>query len=224
MSESPGEGRPTAATTRFLRSATSRAEAFSDGVFAIAVTILVLEFHDPVHSPGGLARSLLQQWPVYLGYVASFGYIAVIWLNHHQAFARIRSVDRGLHAANLALLGTTSALAFPTGVVSDALQEDATGQDARTAVVLYALIAAAMCGCWLLLYTHLRRRPRLLDAAVETSYVWHGQVRSAVGIGAYTLAGLVGYFVTPLAGLVVFLAVPAFYFATSEGFHHVEPD
>ncbi|HEX4226591.1 MAG TPA: TMEM175 family protein [Pseudonocardiaceae bacterium] len=213
----PAEDDP-AGTTRFRRSDTSRAEAFSDGVFAIAVTILVLEIHDPVHASGGLTHGLLKQWPAYLGYVASFSYIAVIWLNHHQAFARIHTIDRGLHATNLALLGTTSALAFPTGVVSDALQEKATGADARAAVVLYALVAAAMCTSWLLLYTHLRHHPRLLVAAIEPNYVRHGQLRSAVGIAAYAVAGIIGYFATPVAGLAVFIAAPVFYFATSEGF------
>jgi uncharacterized membrane protein len=80
----------------------------------------------------------------YLGYVASFSYIAVIWLNHHQAFVRIRTMDRGLHAANLFLLLTTSALAFPTVVVAKALKADVSGTDARIAVALYAGIAAAI--------------------------------------------------------------------------------
>jgi len=205
------------ARARFRRSDTARAEAFSDGVFAIAVTILVLEIHDPVHTEGNLAAALLDQWPAYLGYVASFGYIAVIWLNHHQAFARIDLVDRGLNAANLLLLGTTAALAFPTGVVSDALQEDSTGRDARTAVVLYALVAASMCTSWVLLYTHLRRHPRLLDPAVEAGYVRQGQLRSVAGVAAYAAAGLIGYYATPLAGMAIFVLVPAFYFVTSDG-------
>jgi uncharacterized membrane protein len=205
--------------TRFSRADTGRVEAFSDGVFAIAVTILVLEIHDPGHADGGLARALLGQWPAYLGYVSSFVYIGVIWVNHHQAFARIRLVDRGLNAANLLLLGTTAALAFPTGVVSDTLRESSTGADARTAIVLYALVAAVMCGSWLLLYTHLRRHPLLLDPQVEPEYVCHGQARSAMGVGAYAVAGVIGYFVTPLAGLALIVVLPCFYFATSEGFH-----
>lgn len=204
-------------SARFRRSGTARTEAFSDAVLAIAVTILVLDLHDPIHTNGHLSRALLRQWPAYLGYISSFTYIAVIWLNHHQAFARIRTVDRGLHATNLFGLGATAALSFPTGVVSDALQEDVSGQDSRTAVVLYALVAGVMCTSWLLFYNHLRRRPSLLDPDVEPSYVRHGQVRSAVGIAAYCVAGILGYFVTPLTGLGVFVAVPVFYFATSEG-------
>src|SRR5262245_30065213 len=85
----------------FRRTDTSRVAAFSDGVFAIAITILALEMRTPEHPAGGLFTALLHQWPVYLGYVTSFAYIGVIWLNHHQAFTRIRTVDRGLHVANL---------------------------------------------------------------------------------------------------------------------------
>lgn len=218
MSEFPAAAPGGADPARFTRGDTGRVEAFSDGVFAIAITILVLEIHDPVHAAGGLAKALLAQWPAYLGYASSFVYIAVIWVNHHQAFARIRLVDRGLNATNLLLLGITSALAFPTGLVADALGESPSGPDARTAVALYAMVAAAVCGSWLLLYTHLRRRPVLLDPLAEPRYVRHGQLRSAAGIVAYGAAGLVGYFLTPLAGLAVFVVVPGFYFASSDGF------
>ncbi|MFC9324108.1 TMEM175 family protein [Kitasatospora sp. NPDC057015] len=202
---------------RFTRSETARAEAFSDGVLAIAVTILVLGLTDPPHEPGGLGRALLRQWPVYLGYLASFSYVAVIWLNHHQAFVRIRAMDRGLHAANLLLLFTTGALAFPTAVVSDALRSDASGPDARVAVLLYAVIAAGMCGSWILFYGHLHRHPELLDPDVESSYVVHGRLRSLGGAVAYLLAGAVGMLLSPLLALVVFIALPVFYFLTSEG-------
>ena len=240
-SPSPGSDRPTgpagsepatgstqtpttdSAADRFRRSDTARVEAFSDGVFAIAVTVLVLEIGDPVHRQGRLGHALMEQWPAYLGYLASFGYVAVIWLNHHQAFARVRSVDSGLHAANLLLLGVTAALAFPTGVLSDALREDVFSSDARVAGVLYAVVAAAMCGAWLLLYTHLRHRPGLLDPGIEPEYVRHGQLRSAVGIGAYAVAGLLGWTVTPVAALAVFVLLPVFYFVTSEGLPYRRP-
>jgi uncharacterized membrane protein len=209
---------PSGTDPRFTRGDTARTEAFSDGVFAIAVTLLVLGLTDPPHRPGRLAHALLEQWPAYLGYAASFLYIAVIWLNHHQAFARIRTIDRGLHAANLLVLATTAALAFPTGVLSDALREDVTGSDARTAVVLYALIAAAMCASWTLLYLHLHRHPRHLDPHAEPDYVRHGVLRSAAGVLAYALAGCVGYFAGTVAGLAVFALAPVFYLMTSEGF------
>ncbi|MFI2642331.1 TMEM175 family protein [Streptomyces sp. NPDC018610] len=202
---------------KFSRSETTRAEAFSDGVFAIAVTLLVLNLADPPHRPGGLGRALLAQWPAYLGYLASFGYVAVIWLNHHQAFVRIRTMDRGLHAANLFLLLTTGALSFPTAVVADALQADLTDADARVAVALYAGLAATMCLSWVALYRQLARRPELLHPDVEDAYVRHGRIRSWTGALAYTAAGLLGVFVAPLLAIAVFVALPVFYFVTSEG-------
>ena len=95
---------------------TGRVEAFSDGVFAIVVTLLVLDLKEPEHAPGELLQALVKQWPAYLGYFASFLYVAVIWLNHHQAFIAIRRVDRGVHLANLTLLFTTALIPFPTAV------------------------------------------------------------------------------------------------------------
>ncbi|POX57562.1 DUF1211 domain-containing protein [Streptomyces sp. Ru62] len=202
----------------FSRSDTTRAEAFSDGVLAIAVTLLALGLADPPHRPGGLGHALLAQWPAYLGYLASFGYVSVIWLNHHQAFVRVRVMDRGLHAANLLLLFSTAALSFPTAVVADALQADPDGSDARVAVALYAGLAAVMCLSWVAFYHQLARHPELLTPEVESAYVRHGRLRSWAGALAYGAAGLLGVLVAPLAAVAVFVVLPVFYFITSDGF------
>ncbi|CAM5446433.1 MULTISPECIES: TMEM175 family protein [Streptomyces] len=202
----------------FSRSDTTRAEAFSDGVLAIAVTLLALGLADPPHRPGGLGHALLAQWPAYLGYLASFGYVSVIWLNHHQAFVRVRVMDRGLHAANLLLLFSTAALSFPTAVVADALQADPDGSDARVAVALYAGLAAVMCLSWVAFYHQLARRPELLTPEVESTYVRHGRLRSWAGALAYSAAGLLGVVVAPLVAVAVFVMLPVFYFITSDGF------
>ncbi|MGW3461111.1 TMEM175 family protein [Streptomyces olivaceoviridis] len=202
----------------FSRSDTTRAEAFSDGVLAIAVTLLALGLADPPHRPGGLGHALLAQWPAYLGYLASFGYVSVIWLNHHQAFVRVRVMDRGLHAANLLLLFSTAALSFPTAVVADALQADPDGSDARVAVALYAGLAAVMCLSWVAFYHQLARRPGLLTPEVESTYVRHGRLRSWAGALAYSAAGILGVVVAPLVAVAVFVVLPVFYFITSDGF------
>jgi uncharacterized membrane protein len=196
---------------------TGRVEAFSDAVFAVAITILALEMSTPAHRRGGLLPALLHQWPVYLGYLTSFAYIGVIWLNHHQAFTRIRVMDRGLHVANLALLFTTAALPFPTGVLAHALQERITSADVRTAVALYALVAAVMCVSWAWIYYQLIRRPGLLEATADARYITLGLVRSAVGIMIYVLGGVLGWAINPGLALAVFLLLPLFYFATTEG-------
>jgi uncharacterized membrane protein len=196
---------------------TGRVEAFSDGVFAVAITILALEMGTPAHRDGGLLSALLDQWPVYLGYLTSFAYLGVIWLNHHQAFARIRVMDRGLHVANLAVLFIAAALPFPTGVLAHALQERITSADVRTAVALYALIAAALSASWVWIYYQLIRRPGLLEATVDARYVPQGLVRSAVGIVICLLGGVLGWAVNPGIALAMFLLLPLFYFATTEG-------
>lgn len=214
-------GANTPAERGFRATDTGRVEAFSDAVLAIAITILALEMTSPAHPPGQLLPALLHQWPVYLGYLTSFAYLGVIWLNHHQAFTRIRTVDRGLHAANLALLFTSAALPFPTGVLAEALQENLLSADARTAVALYALIAAAMCASWVWIYLHLARHQSVLADWRESHYVRHGILRSATGLATYVLAGLLGYLVAPPIALLAFLLLPVFYFLSSEGLPRV---
>ena len=95
-------------------SESGRVEAFSDGVLAIALTLLALDLRVPASQPGDFGRELLKQWPSYIAYLASFVYIGVIWANHHALFTRIDRVDRGLLARNLALLLPASVLPFPT--------------------------------------------------------------------------------------------------------------
>ena len=148
---------------------TARVEAFSDGVFAIIITLLVLDVRTPMVGPGQLLSGLLQQWPTYLAYVTSFLYVGVVWQNHHAAFDRIRLIDHGLHWANLGLLFTTALLPFPTVVISDAIQKG-NAADARTAVGLYALIGALLCVSWLVFFRYLSRHPQLIDEHVDEGF------------------------------------------------------
>ena len=83
---------------------TERAETFSDGVFAIAITLLVLEIAVPHPHTGGLARALAAQWPTYLAYAVSFFIIGIIWINHHAVFTTLDRADRALLMLNLLLL------------------------------------------------------------------------------------------------------------------------
>src|SRR6266404_4902268 len=78
-----------------------RVEVFSDGVFAIIITLLVLEIHRPPAIPGKLAEELLAAWPAYLSYALAFLYVGIIWLNHHGVFQYIRKVDLTLNWINL---------------------------------------------------------------------------------------------------------------------------
>lgn len=129
-------------------------------MFAIAITLLVLDLRAP-DSRGTVLNDLLSQWPAYVAYLASFAYIGVIWVNHHQLFTRITRVNTGLLWLNLALLLTVSVLPFPAAVVGSAFQHGDRG-DESAGLVFYCVVAASAAAAWLLLFHFLSRAPRLL--------------------------------------------------------------
>ena len=104
----------------------TRLEAFSDGVFAIAITLLIIEVRVPDSHAGDLARDLANQWPSYAAFVVSFAIIGIIWVNHHDIFERIVTVDRPLLFLNLLLLLTVAFLPFPTALLGDYIRRATT--------------------------------------------------------------------------------------------------
>ena len=112
---------------------TGRVEAFSDGVYAIAITLLILEIKIPQPSPTPLAVQLIRQWPSYVSFVISFAFIGIMWINHHRMFTHIQRCDNGLLILNLLLLLGVCAVPFPTAVLAAHLGQ----RDQRTAALLY---------------------------------------------------------------------------------------
>jgi uncharacterized membrane protein len=99
---------------------TGRVEAFSDGVFAIAITLLVLDLKVPRALPSEQLRSaLLEQWPAYVSFLASFAVIGIMWLNHHRMFQLIRHASHGVLLLNGLLLLMVTVIPFPTALVSE---------------------------------------------------------------------------------------------------------
>ena len=96
-----------------------RLEAFSDGVFAIAITLLVLELGVEASAGRHLLHSILHEWPSYLAYVTSFLTIGVIWLQHSAITGALRTADATLYRLNLLVLLLASFLPFPTKLVSE---------------------------------------------------------------------------------------------------------
>jgi uncharacterized membrane protein len=116
---------------------TARIEAFSDGVFAIAITLLILEIRVPPQTADGVLRdALLDLWPSYLAFLASFMTIGVMWLNHHRLFSLINKKDDGLIALNLLLLLGITWLPFPTALLAEHLLGPHVDQQA--AALVYA--------------------------------------------------------------------------------------
>jgi hypothetical protein len=105
-----------------MRFDTVRVEAFSDGVFAIAITLLVLEISIPPEAFKDLWRGIGDQWPSYLAYVTSFLTIGALWLAHHAIFRRLRFADIAVLRMNLVLLMVVAFLPFPTRLVAEALR------------------------------------------------------------------------------------------------------
>ncbi len=140
---------------------TSRIEAFSDGVFAIAITLLVLELKVPHETGAGLWRALLALWPSYFAFVTSFATIGIMWLNHHRMFNLIHRTDQLLLLLNgLLLLGVTF-VPFPTAVVGAYLDRDGEKTAACFMSAVYIGIAIAFNLLWRYVSSP-RRTPRLL--------------------------------------------------------------
>jgi len=116
-----------------LTSETARLEAFSDGVFAIAITLLILEIKIPSSGSGDLAQELARQWPSYLAFFISFAFIGIMWINHHRLFTHIRRADDMLLIINLGLMFGVCIIPFTTAVLAAHLGHPG----ARTAVVVY---------------------------------------------------------------------------------------
>ena len=112
---------------------TARVEAFSDGVFAIAITLLILEIKIPAPGSGVLAAQLVKQWPSYVSFLISFAFIGIMWINHHRLFTHIKRSDNGLLFLNLLLLLGVTAVPFPTAVLAVHLGQG----DERAAALLY---------------------------------------------------------------------------------------
>src|SRR5439155_20851598 len=119
----------------------SRVEAFSDGVFSIAATLLVLQLHVPTPAEGDFGRALLSQWPTYASYAVSFTTIGVIWVNHHTLFSQVRKVDRPLLLMNLLLLLSVSTIPFPTALLGRYIGE---GEPSHLAAAVYGGVMLTM--------------------------------------------------------------------------------
>src|SRR5262245_32207787 len=143
----------------------ARIEAFSDGVFAIAITLLVLDLKVPRELGSGqtLQQALVAQWPAYLAFVSSFMTILIMWVNHHRMFTLIgRSDDRLLFYNGLLLMGVTL-VPFPTSLVAEYLRHE--GQ--RTAALVYSGTFIGLAVCFNLLWRTAAVNDRLLHVHAD---------------------------------------------------------
>ena len=185
----------------------ARVEAFSDGVIAIAITLLVLEIRVPDVSHGKLAHALAHQWPSYVAYVLTFFVIGVMWVNHHAMFQQIERVDRTLLFLNIGLLMGIAFLPFPTALVARYLRA---GDDARVATAIYsATMVVIGCG-FLVLWWYLARNPRLLRDGFGAASAQRMLRRTIIGPALYA-ASIVVALLAPMLCLVVYAALAVYF-------------
>ncbi len=188
---------------------TGRVEAFSDGVFAIAITLLVLELKVPHDlAPGTtLLGALAAQWPSYAAFLTSFATIGIMWINHHRLFMHIRRVDNGLLLFNLFLLLGVTVVPFPTAVFAQHSHD-------RAAAILYSGSFVAIAFQFNLLWWHARRGNRLLPKEVDEDsarYIdWSYRLGPILYFGCVGLAfASVHACIAANFALAVFFALPS---------------
>jgi len=179
-------------------SGTGRLEAFSDGVIAIAITLLVLEITVPTGS-GTLLERLAGQWIVYVAYLVSFVVVGAAWLSHHQVVSDLRRGDHGLHLINLALLLVISFIPFPTKVVGEELLSPDIA-DQRTAAILYGLTFLVLGIAFNALWAWAVHR-RLLDERVTEAAIRQRTTIFRIGPVAYAVTIALA-FVNPTLSIV----------------------
>ena len=196
---------------------TGRLEAFSDGVFAIAITLLVLELHVPTGQEA-LVKGLEHEWPRYLGYFVSFAFIGGVWIAHSTMTRFIKAADPDLMRLNLMLLLFVSFLPFTTAIAATHLfasnlslhEITVSSPTERIAVVLFGLNLTLAALMIYLMLRHAGRTPDVAadDLAEEELQAFAKERRSAMLLQAS--ATVVGVFL-PLTAVIFYLALSIFF-------------
>ena len=190
-----------------MTSQTARLEAFSDGVFAIAITLLIIEVHVPGHEHAEtLGHELLRIWPSYLGYLTSFLTIGVMWINHHYVFELIARIDRTMLLLNTLLLMMIAFVPFPTAVLAQFVETDG----ARAAAVLYGATLTLTALAFLAWWRYASTGRRLIDEAVPDEVIDDVTRSYTPGSLLYGGAALLA-FVQPWVSAAAYLGIAGFY-------------
>ncbi len=184
---------------------TSRLEAFSDGVFAVAITLLILEINVPEGE--NLWHQLKEEWPSFASFFVSFWVIGIIWVNHHGLLDHLKRTDRGVLYLNLLVLMTVVFIPFSTALMAEHLKS---GADERVAALVYALAFLAMGIAFGLFWTYIVAHRHKLGVEIPDEEVRRMSVGFTIGNPLYAVA--VGMaFISPAVVLVIVGGVAAYY-------------
>ncbi len=174
-----------------------RLEAFSDGVLAIVITLLILDVRVPSEARGNLAHALAEQWPQYLAYLLSFLIVGIIWLNHHATVQLLARTDHTIQVLNLLLLLPVSILPWPTALLAEYARQG-TAADQRIAVLIYGVTSSLMAVGFNALWRYLLRHPELRRPEVSRELLAVRNRRYNLGLAVYPVATLIGLLSLPL--------------------------
>ncbi|MEV8534082.1 TMEM175 family protein [Streptomyces sp. NPDC051211] len=190
---------------------TGRVEAFSDGVFAIVITILVLEIKVPEEHGSDLWHGLWAQWPHYAAYVVSFLIIGVMWVNHHTIFGHLKRVDRPLLFLNLLVLMVVSVIPWTTSVLAEHLKD---GEAAKVAAILYSSWTVIYALAFTAFWWYVTRVGHLFHETVDKDGARATRMRFGLGAIAYPVTVALSFFSATLALVAHFLI--AIYYAANQ--------
>jgi uncharacterized membrane protein len=191
---------------------TDRLEAFSDGVFAIAITLLVLEIGVPEAGEGGLWQALIAEWPSFAAFAVSFLVIGIVWVNHHGVIDHLQWANGTVLYLNLLLLFSVAFLPFPTALLAEHLDA---GVDEEVAAAVYMGAMSLMAVSFSMLWIYITSRRDELGVDLTDAEIRHRTRLFIAGTPVY-LAGIGIAFVSPEAVLAI-TALLAVYYAAVGG-------
>jgi uncharacterized membrane protein len=189
---------------------TNRLEAFSDGVFAIAITLLALEIHVPAAGEGGLWSAIVRAWPQFAAYLVSFMIIGIIWVNHHGIFRYVARVDRPLLFLNLFLLLFVVLIPLATFLFADYLPEG--GTNSHVAAALYSANMVFVSIGFQAMWRWVLHHSRLLRDGVDHEALRATVNRFAIGGLVYPVTIALSFVSAPLTLGVHFLVAVYYMF------------
>jgi uncharacterized membrane protein len=185
----------------------NRLEAFSDGVFAVAITLLVIEIAVPTGE--GLWHQLKDEWPSFASFFVSFWVIGIIWVNHHGVLDHLKRADRGVLYLNLLVLMTVVFLPFATALLAEHLKS---GADEKVAAAIYSAAFLAMGLAMGALWTYITHHRDGLGVELSDAEVKRRTREFVIGNPFY-VAALVVSFISPAVVLVIIAGVAVYYMA-----------
>ena len=194
---------------------TNRTEAFSDGVFAVALTLLVVGLTVPeiganrAVSARELLLALSRQWPQFVAFAASFFSVLLLWISHHQAFAVIRRTSRSLMLANGLLLFLVTLIPFPTALLARYVQTPG----GSVAAALYAGVFLLITASFMLLWRVILSQPGMLKISLTVAQRQALRRRRARGLAHYVVAVAVAFW-QPYLTVLICISLSVYWVAT----------